>query len=865
MNHFCELTANSITLDAPGTVDLFRTQVHSPGDVIIHEDMDAIFRGANTADNFEVHSSGFIHDDASTQFDISGTGTFDAATDVTLNDNAGDTLNVLSATVSFSGSSIAIGGAGTADFLRLNFSSTGHVSVQEDSATALAGVSSADSLELHSTAGISDTLNATLTTNHDATFDAVNNILFGDSVTNVMTIGGLALFTGANVTVDAPGTMTFGSLNFNASAAVAITEDNSMLISGTNTAATASLTTTTGAITDDATADITVTGNASFTASGAGGAVTIGDNAANNDLFGTLTFNSVGAVNISEDDAMVISGANTAGSASLTAETGTITDDATADMTVTGNTSFTANGAGGAITIGDNAANDDAFGSLTFNSVGAVSITEDNDTMLAGANTANSLNLTSAGSITDAVATTVSVTTTADVSAQAAIQLADNATDSFVVGTAATFLANGANISIGVDPAFVPFDCDLNHGEPDSGATVNFGTLAFDAANAGDTDRGEVQIKEDSSTTIGAVARARSLYIGTGGAFDESQWSLIDLANPAGGGVNLFVDAVGAVTLADVAGTNVIVDGLAIFRSRTSTIDVGVNSGTGADSGVTVDIGNLTFRSLDRVRITLDSDVVLDCMSTADSLILNVTGSITDTDDATVDVTNDATVNASTQISLADAATNVFSVGGNEIVTGSQITYAAAGAVTFGTLNFNSAGAVSISEDDSMVITGANTAASASLAAESGTITDDATADITVTGNASFAANGAGGAITIGDNAANNDLFGSLTFNSSGAVNVSEDDDLVISGANTGASASLTAETGTITDDATADVNVAGNINLSAIGAGGAITIGDNAANNDLFGSVTFNSVGAVGHQRRQLNDHQWIQHRARA
>ncbi len=86
-----------------------------------------------------------------------------------------------------------------------------------------------------------------------------------------------------------------------------------------------------------------------------------------------------------------------------------------------------------------------------------------------------------------------------------------------------------------------------------------------------------------------------------------------------------------------------------------------------------------------------------------------------------------------------------------------------------------------------MVLTGANTSVSASLTAESGTITDDATADITVTGNASFAANGAGGAITIGDNAANNDLFGSITFNSSGAVNVSEDDDMVITGANTGA------------------------------------------------------------------------------
>ncbi len=69
---------------------------------------------------------------------------------------------------------------------------------------------------------------------------------------------------------------------------------------------------------------------------------------------------------------MVVTGENTASSQILIAEVDSITDARDADITVTNNASFTANGVGGAITIGDDANNVDAFDTLTFNTTGDV-------------------------------------------------------------------------------------------------------------------------------------------------------------------------------------------------------------------------------------------------------------------------------------------------------------------------------------------------------------------------------------------------------------------------------------------------------------------------------------------------------------
>ena len=76
-------------------------------------------------------------------------------------------------------------------------------------------------------------------------------------------------------------------------------------------------------------------------------------------------------------------------------------------LSVGGNAAFTASG-GGAITVA--AAGTVNFGSLTFNTTGAVAITEDSATDLRGTNTASSLTLVSAGAVTDTVGGGASLT-----------------------------------------------------------------------------------------------------------------------------------------------------------------------------------------------------------------------------------------------------------------------------------------------------------------------------------------------------------------------------------------------------------------------------------------------------------------------
>lgn len=109
------------------------------------------------------------------------------------------------------------------------------------------------------------------------------------------------------------------------------------------------------------------------------------------DFTGSLTLNGQSGA-----DTVMFTG-TTGFNALSVAVAGGIADSAATSLTVAGNASFS----GGNITLGDNAADTTNFGTLTFSSGGAVSITEDSDTTLTGSSTAGSVSLTSAGSITD--------------------------------------------------------------------------------------------------------------------------------------------------------------------------------------------------------------------------------------------------------------------------------------------------------------------------------------------------------------------------------------------------------------------------------------------------------------------------------
>ncbi|MCU0878232.1 MAG: Ig-like domain-containing protein, partial [Pirellulaceae bacterium] len=327
-----------------------------------------------------------------------------------------------------------------------------------------------------------------------------------DSAGASIAVTGNANFSGTGITLDNAAAHNFGSLTFNVAVNnVTIIENSATVLTGSSTAGGLSLTSA-GSITDDASADLAVTGNASLS----GTSITLGDQAGNDVNFGNLTFNSAGAVVITEDSATSLAGGSTAASLVITSA-GAITDGILANIAVTGNASL----AGTSITIA--AAATANFGSLTFNSAGAVNITEDSDTQIAGANTANSLVLTSAGAITDATGATVNVTTTAALSGTS-ISLTDNGGDSFVAGGNASFTASGGG-AITIAAA----------------GTANFGSLTFNG--------GTVSITEDSATALAGISSGGAITLNSAGAITDAE---NDAANEITG-TDLILTAVGGI------------------------------------------------------------------------------------------------------------------------------------------------------------------------------------------------------------------------------------------------------------------------------------------------------------------------------
>ncbi|MHC4879004.1 MAG: beta strand repeat-containing protein, partial [Planctomycetota bacterium] len=261
--------------------------------------------------------------------------------------------------------------------------------------------------------------------------------------------------------------------------------------------------------------------------------------------------------------------------------------------------------------------------------------------------------------------------------------------------------------------------------------------------------------------------------------------------------------SVGTGNITDTSGATISVTNQATFTSALGGITLGDNGGD------TTNFGTLLFNApLSAVSITEDSSTDLVGANLAGSLDLNSSDAIDDTGAASTGVTN-----------LADIA-------GTSITLGQ--------AFTAGTLTFNSAGAVDITENDATNLSGTSTADSLDLNS-GGAITDDGSADVTVDNNADFADTGGAG-ITLEDTYA----FGTLTFTSTGAVDITEADDTDLSG--TSAASSLVLDSaGAIADDGSADLTVTNNSDLT----GTSITLDDTYD----FGSLTTDTTGTNGAQ----------------
>ena len=306
---------------------------------------------------------------------------------------------------------------------------------------------------------------------------------------------------------------------------------------------------------------ISVTGAATFTA--ADDDVTLGG-AVLTTGFGSLNLVAANAT-IQEDSSSNLSGATIANDLSLTAA-GDITDSG--DISVTNLAAFDAGS--GNITLGDAGENTD-FGSLTFNTTGTVSITADSSTQLAGINTALSLDLDSAGAITDA-STSLNVTNLADF--------------------------NGTAISIG-----------------GSGTATNFGTLTANSP-------GVVNISEDSNTQLVVVTGSSVTLTSTGSINDAAADGITDITA-------ITVDLNAATGIGNTASLELAADNIEI---ATTSGNINVNNTLAAAVDVTrltTGNGSVTFDQSGGGDVTFSGPVSSGNPASGGAIILTAANGLT--------------------------------------------------------------------------------------------------------------------------------------------------------------------------------------------------------------------------------------------
>ena len=233
----------------------------------------------------------------------------------------------------------------------------------------------------------------------------------------------------------------------------------------------------------------------------------------------SLTLNSSGSVTMTESDGLQFAGASSTDSLSLTTG-GSLSNAAAASLAVENLASLS----GTSIDLGGETGDTLNAGTLTFASSGAVVLSEDSDTVLAGTNTASSLDLDSTGSVTDADTATINVVNLADF-AGTSITLGDQTGDDFKAKTLAFASAGAVAITEDSDMAVVTSSADglnLNAGTNDitqtgtitAGATSLTGSaITLGSANAlgaitvtsGD---GDVSITEANDVLVASITRS---------------------------------------------------------------------------------------------------------------------------------------------------------------------------------------------------------------------------------------------------------------------------------------------------------------------------------------------------------------------
>lgn len=405
------------------TFNTGRLNVNSDLNAFVFEDSGVQLFGSNTAPDLDIISRGSISNDPGTTINVSGITGLQSTQTIDIGNAAGDTFN--SGLLRFFGN---------------------QVSINEDSSTIISGLANfAVDLDIESNGFISDTANAFVVVNENATFisavdDAMANagVLLGDSEND--------FFVAGSISFD----VTDGNFNF--------TENNSTTIAspdGFENQANAINIFSGGDLISGTGAQIDI----DTTATLAGDNISIGQGGPDDNVqLGSVNLNTPGNAIVDLESNVFLTGNANVGGNVLVVSDGSIVDGNQSFFNSGGNAQFF----GANITLGDMDAPisagepGDLFsvgGTLRFGSGGAVSIAENGNILLAAdTQTASVLNLTSIatdvqqGTINSQDDTTVTVQGNLFVTASANINLGQGDNDSVNFANL-NFNANG-NVNI---------------------------------------------------------------------------------------------------------------------------------------------------------------------------------------------------------------------------------------------------------------------------------------------------------------------------------------------------------------------------------------------------------------------------------
>jgi len=482
--------------------------------------------------------------------------------------------------------------------------------------------------------------------------------------------GATTLVAGAGNNITLDDTNNFNSVAITSGNNVILNDTNGLIL-GTSTVSGTLDVTTAGTITDSGA--LTVAGTTTL-AAGAGNNITL-DNA---DNFSTVIVTSGNNVTLVDTNALDLGASAISGALNVTTA-GAITDSGA--LTVTGATTLVA-GAGNNITLDDT--ND--FSSVAITSGNNVTLNDTSALDLGASTVSGTLDVTTAGAITDIGNISVAGTTT--LAAGSGNDITLNNADNF----STVAITSGNNVTLN------------DTGALDLGASTISGTLVVTTAGA-ITDSGNVSVAGTTTLTAGA---------GNNITLDNSD-DFSTVAITSGNNVTLNDTSALDLGTSTVSGTLTVTTAGAITDSGALAVTGLTTLAAGAGNNITLNNANnfstVAITSGNNVTLNDTNALILGTSTVSGTLDVTTAGTITDSGNVTVAGTTTLAAGAGNNITLdnADNFSTVTITSGNNVTLVDTSALDLGASTVSGTLNLTAGG--HITQSGALTVTGGTTVA----------------------------------------------------------------------------------------------------------------------------------------------------------